>query len=288
MTVNIYNKTQCELGEGPLWHPLRNELFWVDIAGKRLYSCDGSITKHWEFPEQISATGWIDENGLLVASETALLHFKIETGTSEIIQPLEADNPGTRSNDGRADPWGGFWIGTMGKKAEPEAGAIYRYHQGELRLLYPRITIPNAICFSPDKQFAYFADTALSKIWRQQLNKAEGWPLGDPKLFIDLSASGIKPDGAICDSEGYLLNAQYGSSRLARYSPDGVFVEEIGLPTEKITCPAFGGSAFNRLFITSALEGLNSEEVKTQVHAGKTFFYDIDVSGQAENQVSIT
>ncbi|MFX4226711.1 MAG: SMP-30/gluconolactonase/LRE family protein [Porticoccaceae bacterium] len=287
MTVNIFNETQCELGECPLWHPLRNELFWVDIVGKTLYSCDDVITRSWKFSEQISATGWVDEYRLLVASETALLLFNIETGKSAILQPLEADNSTTRSNDGRADPWGGFWIGTMGKKAEPEAGSIYRYYQGELRLLYPRITTPNAICFSPDKQFAYFADTAQSKIWRQHLGKEDGWPQDDPKVFIDLSASGIKPDGAVCDSEGYLWNAQYGASRLARYSPDGVLVQEIALPTENITCPAFGSSGRNSLFITSALEGLAKEQVKKQIHAGKTFVCDIGVSGQAENRISI-
>ncbi len=162
MTAQIFDHTPCKLGEGPLWHPLRNELFWFDIIGKTLFCRGNDATKSWKFSEHVSVAGWIDENTLLVASETALLRFEIESGKSEIVHLLEADNPITRSNDGRADPWGGFWIGTMGKNAEREAGAIYRFFHGELRVLYPRITISNAICFAPGGRFAYFADTALS------------------------------------------------------------------------------------------------------------------------------
>tara|TARA_B110001450_G_scaffold253323_1_gene276552 strand:- start:99 stop:965 length:867 start_codon:yes stop_codon:yes gene_type:complete len=288
MTVQIFDNTPCKLGEGPLWHPLREELFWFDIIGKTLYCRGKGKTKSWKFAEHVSAAGWIDRNTLLVASETALLRFDIEIGSSEILHPLEADNPVTRSNDGRADPWGGFWIGTMGKNAESEAGAIYRYFQGELRILYQHITIPNAICFSPNKLFAYFADTAQSKIWRHDLNEKDGWPLGKPKVFLDFTDTGINPDGAVCDSEGSLWNAQWGAARLARYSPDGVLVDEINLETDHITCPAIGGFDLKNIFATSALQGLSDEQVETQMNAGKTFVGKIKVPGQRENQILIT
>lgn len=287
MTAQIFDNTPCKLGEGPLWHPLREELFWFDIIGKTLHCRGKGKTKSWKFAEHVSAAGWIDENTLLVASETALLRFDIETGNSEIMHPLEADDPVTRSNDGRADPWGGFWIGTMGKNAESEAGAIYRYFKGELRLLYPRITISNAICFSPDELFAYFADTAQSIIWRQSLGKKDGWPQGKPEVFLDFMDTGINPDGAVCDSEGYLWNAQWGAARLARYSANGVLVDEIKLPTDNITCPAFGGSDLERIFSTSALQGLSVEQVETQMHAGKTFVSKVEVYGQREHRVLI-
>ena len=285
MITQIFDDTACGLGEGPLWHPLREELFWFDIVGKKLYCRVDGTTKSWDFPEHVSAAGWIDEYTLLVASETALLRFEIETGNSEIAHLLEADNPVTRSNDGRADPWGGFWIGTMGKHAEKNAGAIYRYHRGELRELYPNITIPNAICFSPDKRYAYFADTVQSKIWRQTLDDKDGWPVGDPGIFLDFTNSDINPDGAVCDSEGYLWNAQWGSARFARYSPDGVLVSEIKFPTDHITCPSFGGSELKTLFATSALQGLDSNSKKSQPHAGKTFVSTVEISGQQEHQV---
>ena len=223
----------------------------------------------------------------MIASETALLRFDLGTGKSQIVHSLEADNPATRSNDGRADPWGGFWIGTMGKNAEHEVGAIYRYFRGELRLLYPNITISNAICFSPDARFAYFADKAQSRIWRQKLDDKTGWPIGEPEVFIDFTGTGINPDGAVCDSQGFLWNAQWGAARMARYSENGLFVSEIRLPTDNITCPSFGGSELKTLFATSAMQGLSSEQKTSQVQAGKTFVCDVDIVGQAEHQVSI-
>lgn len=285
MADKIFDHTPCILGEGPLWHPLRKGLFWFDIMGKSLYYRDTETFKSWKFSEHVSAAGWIDTNTLLIASETALLRFDIETGSSKTMHLLESSNPITRSNDGRADPWGGFWIGTMGKNAESEAGAIYRYFQGELRKLHPQITIPNAICFSPDHRYAYFSDTAKAIIWRQKLNMTDGWPKDSPEVFLDFTGTGINPDGAICDSEGYLWNAQWGAARLARYAPDGTFVSEIKLPTDHITCPAFGGSDYKTLFATSAIQGLNNGQVQTQVHAGKTFICNVEVSGQPEYKI---
>ena len=92
--------------------------------------------------------GWIDEDRLLVASETALWVMDLESGDRDHVTALEADNPVTRSNDGRADPWGGFWIGTMGKAAEPGRSAIWRYYRGEMRRLFPGLTITSQIYLS--------------------------------------------------------------------------------------------------------------------------------------------
>ena len=141
MTSTIFDATACELGEGPFWHPERQQFFWCDILGRKLLTRTSNKTQCWNFPGHVSALGWTDNDHLLIASETALHLFDLTTGQTEEIAPLEADNPATRSNDGRADPQGGFWIGTMGKRAEANAGAIYRYYRGEVRTLYPDITI---------------------------------------------------------------------------------------------------------------------------------------------------
>ena len=163
----VYDDTICLLGEGPLWHPLRKELFWFDIIGRTLHRKG----QHWRFERIVTAAGWIDEDRLLVASDRALSMFQISTGQSSEICPLEADNTATRSNDGRADPQGGFWIGTMGLGEEKGAGAIWRWYRGELRRIIPDITIPNAICFAPDGQTAYFADTPEKVIRRIALEE---------------------------------------------------------------------------------------------------------------------
>ncbi len=270
----IFDDTQCQLGEGPLWHPSRQQLFWFDILGRRLYTKG----QHWQFDTYVSAAGWVDEDTLLIASAVALHKFTISTGKHEVVCDLEADNPVTRSNDGRADPQGGFWIGTMGINAEEGAGAIYRYYKGELRQLFAPITISNAICFAPDGKTAYFTDTPTQKIMRVELD-ADGWPTGDLVLHIDLHGTDFRPDGAVVDANGNLWNAQWGAGRVAGYDPQGAFLESYNFAGHQSSCPAFGGADLSTLFCTSAAVGLDGPE------QGKTFAVKTNIKGQAEHRV---
>lgn len=283
----VFDERICSLGEGPLWHPQRQQLFWFDVTGKKLLSQTESSKQEWHVGEQVSAAGWIDRDTLLIASETALFSFRLDTGSREPICALEANNSLTRCNDGRADPWGGFWISTMGKQAQTDAGAIYRYYRGELRQLVAPVTIPNAICFSPDRRCGYFADMAKQQIWRQALAEKDGWPLGEPELFIDLHRAGVYPDGAVIDREGRLWNAQWGAGRVACYDRDGSFISSIELPASQTTCPAFGGADFRTLFVTSATQDLSAEQIREQRDAGKTFAIRIDAEGQPEPQIRL-
>ena len=207
----IFDATACELGEGPLWHPERNQLFWFDIIGRRLPTREAGKTRSVQFDEHVSAAGWVDDQNLLIASETRLFLFDLERERSEDVEGLESGNSLTRSNDGRADPWGGFWIGTMAKQnANRKQGAIYRYYRGELRCLYPEISISNAICFSPDGSVAYYTDTPTQQIMRQELDVDSGWPDGDPEVWLDLTGEGVFPDGAVVDAEGNFLECPMG------------------------------------------------------------------------------
>lgn len=277
----LYDPRVCQLGEGPLWHPERVQLFWFDIIGKRLLSRDASGLLEWQFDEHVSAAGWVDHDRLVIASETALLLFDLATGRRDDLVPLEADDRMTRSNDGRADPWGGFWIGTMGKRAEPVAGAIYRYFEGRLEKVARHVTIPNAICFSPDRQFAYFADTAERQILRQALGP-EGWPDGEAEVFIDLREEALNPDGAVVDAEGCLWNAQWGAYRVARYAPDGQFLSSVSFPAAQVSCPAFGGSDLQTLYVTTATEDL--DQVGSE--DGATLMARPGIKGRAEYRVN--
>ncbi|MGJ8584387.1 MAG: SMP-30/gluconolactonase/LRE family protein [Marinosulfonomonas sp.] len=279
MTVSIFDNTQCLLGEGPLWHPGREQFFWFDIKNKSLHSnVDGKTTTQ-SFDEFVSAAGWVDNDTLLMASETGLYRYDIGSGERFLLAPLEADNPTTRSNDGRADPFGGFWIGTMGKEAQDNAGAIYRYYRGEVRTLFPDISISNSICFSPDRQFAYFTDTRVGKIMRQALDPDHGWPKGDPTVLIDLTTQGLHPDGSVVDAQGCIWNAQWGAARVSKYSAEGQFLSQVDLPADQTTCPAFGGPDLTDLFVTSAAEGAEGAD------QGKTFLVSGAGKGQAEHQV---
>lgn len=277
----IFDARPCALGEGPLWHPLRQQLFWFDITGKRLLTRTTDGPAEWTFDEMASAAGWIDAETLLIASETQFFRFDLTTGTQTHLAPLEPGTPQTRSNDGRADPQGGFWIGTMGKSAEPGAGAIYRYYRGEVRRLYPDITIPNAISFAPDGRTAHFADTDKGLVWRVALD-AEGWPKGDPETYLDLTAEGLNPDGAVIDATGIMWLAQWGAARVAAYAPDGQFLRAVGFDAPHTSCPAFGGDT---LYCTTALQGMDATARTAHPDAGKTFMAKGIATGQKEHQV---
>ena len=253
--ATVFDERACELGEGPLWHPLRKQLFWFDILGHRLLSRVDGQALEWQFSECHSAAGWIDTDTLLIASETGLWRFDIGTGHRDLICELEANNPDTRSNDGRADPKGGFWIGTMGKRAEAGYGAIYRYYRGELRKLWSGLSIPNSICFSLDGSTGYFTDTQQGRISKQPLDH-EGWPKGEPGVFADPGSEGFNPDGSVVDAQGGLWNAQWGAGRVVRYSQDGEVDRIIKVAGLHSSCPAFGGPNMQTLFVTTAFEGI--------------------------------
>ncbi len=281
----VFDTHVCELGEGPLWHPQRQSLFWFDILGATLYERGADAQRSWTFDKMVSAAGWINNEELLIASETELLRFNLESGAKQHLIALEADNPVTRSNDGRADPWGGFWIGTMGKQAEPGAGAIYRYYQGELRQLIPNISISNAICFSPDRAYAYYTDTPTRLVMRVALNAGTGWPCGEAEVFLDLNGDELNPDGAVVDAQGNIWIACWGDSAVRAFTQEAEPLCRIAFAAEQISCPAFGGIELSQLYATSAAIGVATAELGT-THAGNTFSINTDFTGMPEPAVT--
>ena len=277
----IFDSRRCELGEGPLWHPKRGQLFWFDILNKTLLTQVNGAAREWVFGEMVSAAGWVSKAELLIASETQLFLFDVETGAQRAVAPLEADNPVTRSNDGRADAQGGFWIGTMGKRAEKGAGAIYRYYRGQLRRLYGDITISNAICFAPNGKTAYFTDTATAKVLRVALD-VDGWPLGTPEVYLDLKTN---PDGAVIDSFGNMWLAEWGSSRVACYDRAGAMISQTAFDAPHTSCPAFGGAELTTLYCTTAQQDMDATARAAHPQSGMVFAALGAGKGQAEHMV---
>ncbi len=275
----IYDTRPCELGEGPLWHPLRDELFWFDILNRTLHS----QARSWTFPDIVSAAGWLDRDTLLIASETGL--FRLDLASGDRTPVTGWDMPGLRTNDGRADRQGGFWFGTMGKTAAKGAGAIWRWHRGELRRLFAGITIPNAIAFTPDGRAAHFCDTVDARVMKVALDP-QGWPVGDPQVWLDLDRAGLNPDGAVVDAEGRFWNAQWGVGRVAAYSPDGGFLQAVETPgAPQSSCPAFGGPELKTLFVTTALENMDEPARARHPASGQVFAFPGVARGLPEPQV---
>lgn len=284
MSVEIHDSTRCLLGEGAFWHPERAQFFWCDILSNRVLTREGAGLRDWTFDTQVSCLGWIDRDTLLVATARDLSRLDLRTGDVATICALEADRPGNRSNDGRGDPMGGFWIGTMSLDKTRGGGAIYRYYGGELRRILADLTIPNAICFSPGGDTAYYSDTPERVIHRLALD-ADGWPAGEAGIAVDLRDEGHVADGAVCDAEGNIWTAQWGSGRVGIYARDGRFLDAVDLPATQLTCPALGGADGTTLYCTSAAIGLDEAEILAEPGHGRTFRVEGMGRGQPEHRV---
>lgn len=283
--TTVFSHEKCQLGEGPLWHPLRAELLWFDITNNTLHAQNTDQHRLYKFDQNVSAAAWIDETSVLISGESNLQVLSLDTGEKQSLINVDADNHITRSNDGRADRQHGFWISTMGKNAEQDAGAIYRFYKGELRCLHQNITIPNAICFSPNGDTAYFADSMKKTVFKQRLDIQTGWPINDAQTFINFTAMDKTPDGAVTDALGNIWIAFWGEAMVEGISPDGKSLGKINFPTPHTTCPAFGGDDFSTLFVTTAMQGLNDDALSKDVNAGKTFSSATNINGLAEPNV---
>ena len=289
-TARLLIDSQCALGEGPIWHAGRQQLFFFDINEQTLFAVTaaGEIVDSWLFNETVAAAAIVDDHTLVLATDTGLKQFDLTTGGMNRINEIEADNPQTRTNDSRVHPSGAFWIGTM-TRSEQEApiGSVYHYRAGTLTTLKSGISIPNATCFSPDGTIAYWTDTPTRKIMQCATDPATGLPIGAWTLFADVSEGRGYPDGAVVDSQGYLWNAKWGGSCVVRHAPDGSIDRIVEVPVSQVTCPAFGGADLKTLFITTAAKNLTAEQLAVEKVAGGLFAIDVDVAGQAETPIQL-
>lgn len=287
MSIEILDETKSELGEGPTYDPVQDKAWWFDIVGKRLFEHHFASheTAIHELPMMASALGVIDETRQLLATEKGLYIRDTATGSLTLHHPLDTDNPATRSNDGRVHQSGALWIGTMGKKAEQAAGAIYWFFKGELRKLYPDISIPNSICFSPDGGTAYFTDTRTGKLMAVAIDPANGLPAEEPRVHYDYGVQKSGLDGSVVDADGVIWNACWGASCLNVISPRGELLRTVPVPAVQASCPAFVGRKLDRLLVTSAWQGMDKAARTRDEHAGKTFILDTPVRGRAEPRI---
>jgi sugar lactone lactonase YvrE len=269
----------CELGEGPSYDPATDTAWWFDITGKRLYEHRGGETLTHALPRMASVLARIDGARQVMAMDDGLYVRDRRTGALTLLAALEADTPVTRSNDGRTHPSGALWVGTMGKRAERHAGAIYWARGAQVRTLFTGVSIPNAICFSPDGATGYFADTALNTIWRIALDPATGLPVGDRQVFLTGGAAPGHYDGAVMDRDGVLWSAAWGGSAVNGWGPDGTLVRTIPVPALQTSCPCFVGRDADRMIVTSARQGMDAAARAADPGGGLTWALGAGFSG---------
>ena len=280
---SILDAPACILGEGPSYDPHTGTAWWFDIVGRKLieYGFADNTAKTHDLPVMGSVLARVDDDRQVIATETGLHLRHRASGKLELVTPIEAENSVTRSNDGRVHACGAMWVGTMGKNAETQAGAIYHVARGVVTKIVADISIPNSICFSPDGAIAYFTDTDLNRLMRVEIDPATALPTAEPQLFLEHRGAGGL-DGSVCDADGILWNACWGGGRVDAYSPDGKRLMSLKVPAGQTTCPAFVGEDASRLLVTSARQGLSADQLSADTHAGSTFLLDHPVKGRFE------
>ena len=154
-------------------------------------------------------------------------------------------------------------------------------------MLFPGISIPNSICFSPDGATAYYTDTAVNLLMRVACDPKTGLPQGEPAVFFDQRKDKGGLDGSVVDADGVLWNARWGAASLDAYSPEGKRIRSIAMPAQQSSCPAFVGAKADRIAVTSAWQGMDEATRKRDPQAGKTFLVDLPVNGRFEPRVAI-
>lgn len=278
---------RAPLGESPVWSPEEACLYWVDIDGRAVHRFDPATgtDRSSPAPGRPSALARTATPGrLLVAIEGRLSLLDWATGAWRDWVRLEPDGEGNRLNDGRCDPAGRFWVGSMhetGSAHEP-SGSLYRVDgDGTWSLVRTPIGIPNGTAFSPDGRTMYFADTLQDVVWAYDYDVGTG-AATDQRVFLDFAGLPGRPDGACVDADGcYWIACVYGSAVL-RVTPAGAVDRRIDLPVTKPTMIAFGGPSLSTLYITTIGGGGSHPVDPSQPQAGDLFAIETDVHGLPE------
>lgn len=273
-----------ELGEGIQWHAPSQSLWWTDIQGCTLFCHDWSSQslRQWTTPERLTAFGLLsaDPVRLIVSFASGMAVYEPDSGLVEWLARPEQDVPGNRFNDGRVDRQGRFWSGTMVEDDQGQTGSLYRLDAHGAQPQLSGLTIPNALCWSPDSRHVYHADTPTGLIRRYPFD-AEHGTLGEGIVFA--RAPKGNPDGACVDAEGHVLCALWGGSAIARFAPSGELVAVHDLPVSQPTCVALGGPDMDMLFISSAHAGMASAQRSEEPMAGSVLVYKSPYTGLPES-----
>jgi sugar lactone lactonase YvrE len=278
------------VGESPLWDPAEACLYWVDIDGFAVHRLDPASGAHrsWSMDSEPSALGRHAGGGLVVARRSGFAHLDTASGALTPIAPAPYDTATSRFNDGRVDPAGRFWAGTMYEPRDRPAAEMFRLERGQVQRVWSGgMTNSNGLAFSPDGRTMYHADTTSHRIDRYDFDVATG-TVSNRRTFHSFSADktapdyGGRPDGAAVDSEGAYWCAMFEGGRLLRFAPDGSLLREVKLPLRCPTMIAFGGADLRTLYITSAGRKRPPQERAQYPLSGCVLSMRVDVAGPPE------
>ncbi len=277
--LDIKNK----LGEGPVWNPTEQALYWVDIERNRFYRMDPTTRKYEVFDVSVpvGVLALRASGGLVMATKNGFAFWDRQHGLRFISDP-EAEKPHTRFNDGAVDCRGRFWAGTMcglPEMCEAPEGSLYRLDpDSSIHRMETGLKISNGIGWSPDNKVMYLTDSPQYMIYAYDFDAASG-SIENRRPFIHTSDEEGVPDGLAVDSEGCIWSARWGGWKITRYDLSGKVERAIQLPVQYPTSCAFGGEHLDELYITSAWTALSEEQKKQQSYAGDLFRVKTNIKG---------
>jgi len=266
---------QSAHGEGPIWDPASETLFWVDMTGHKLHSLQpaGDTSATHSFSEAVCAVTPLGNNRLLIALAKRLAFFDLTSSALDEICPVEPHLAGNRCNDGKMDPAGRFWIGTMSANGPyAGAGSLYRLDEGKtLTKVLDGLTVSNGMDWTPDGRTMYFTDSAERAIWAFDFNPRDS-SISNRRTVVKVPEELGLPDGFTLGADGTLWVAHWGAGCVCQWDPrDGRLLRRITTGCPHTTSCYFGGPARDTLYITTSRLGLDEEALRVSPHSGGLF-----------------
>jgi sugar lactone lactonase YvrE len=275
------------LGECCRWDDVRGELYWVDIMSGRFFratadASDVRILRTYQLPGDLCALAPLQErhDGWIVALDTSLGVLDEAGGYREVTN-LEGHNEAVaRLNDGVADPWGRFIVGSMARPGHQGRANLFCYHESSgASRVFGDVTISNGVGWSPDRRTMYYVDSAPATIHAFDVD--EDGDISRRRLFAQFDAANDgAPDGLCVDANGNLWVALWGGFEVRQFSPAGEQLATVSISTAQPSSCAIGGVNGTTLYITTAQEDMASEALAAQPDAGRLFCVDVHVHGQ--------
>jgi sugar lactone lactonase YvrE/DNA-binding IclR family transcriptional regulator len=266
------------LGEGPVWSPRDNALYWVDIFTPSVHRYDAATGVDTETPlgTMVSLVVPKASGGLLVATPGGVMALDLSTRRLTSFCHPEAGRENVRYNDGKCDRRGRLWVGSMDMGAAANRGHLFCIEaNGSWKQVDTGFTVPNGIGWSPDNKTMYVTDTYRQTIYRYDFDLASG-TIGNRRPLITIAASDGKPDGLTVDDQGCLWVALWDAWQIARFSPEGQLMQRMRVPVPRPTSCCFGGDNLDTLYVTSASLRLSEAQLATAPLSGSLFSIQVN------------
>lgn len=261
------------VGEGPLWDAERGALWWLDIRQKRvlLFSPEHGQIGQWWMPSQVFSISLTNKDQLLIALETGLYLFHPGTGALDRLGDLVHGPGTTRFNDGKVDPQGRLWIGTVDLDNFRPCGVLYVVDgRGEHRSMVEGVKCSNGLGWTADGKTMFYTDSRKKVIWSFDYD-GESCAISGQRAFATIEDDGASPDGLSVDMDGCVWSALFGGSAIIRFDPSGEEIERVPIAATRPTSCAFGGPDMTTLFVTSESFQLPLSSLLEAPNAGGLF-----------------